>query len=110
MSETEEKPFAAERAKTGRAKCKNCKLVIEKDEVRIAKLVANPFAEGKMKAWYHITCIFEVFGRQKATTKKIDDPDEDIEDWDLLCPEDKQIILDKLQEFEDAGTSFNSNV
>ncbi|CAL7941000.1 unnamed protein product [Xylocopa violacea] len=99
----EEKPFAVERAKTGRAKCKKCKCPIEKDTVRIAKLVANPFSDGKMKAWHHLSCLFEVFAKQRATTKRIDDPEEDISGWEDLCAEDKTIVLEKIEEFENSS-------
>lgn len=98
----EEKPFAVERAKTGRAKCKKCKCPIEKDTVRIAKLMANPFADGKMKAWHHLSCLFEVFGKQRASTKRIDDPEEDISGWDDLCDEDKKAILQRIEDFENS--------
>ncbi|KAG7205218.1 hypothetical protein KM043_018303 [Ampulex compressa] len=95
-----EKPFAVERAKTGRAKCKKCKCPINKDTIRIAKLMANPFSEGKMKAWHHISCLFEVFAKQRATTKKIDDPEEDISGWEDLNDEDRDVIREKIDEFE----------
>lgn len=99
----EEKPFAVERAKTGRAKCKKCKCLIDKDTLRIAKLVASQFGDGKMKAWHHVTCLFEVFAKQRATTKRIDDPEEDIAGWHDLCEEDRKIILQKNEEFENSG-------
>ncbi|XP_053981861.1 DNA ligase 3 [Hylaeus volcanicus] len=99
----QEKPFAVERAVTGRAKCKKCKCIIDKNSVRIAKLMANPFTEGKMKAWHHVTCLFEVFARQRATTKRIDDPAEDISGWDDLCDEDKKIVLQKIEDFENSS-------
>ncbi|KZC14850.1 PREDICTED: DNA ligase 3 [Dufourea novaeangliae] len=99
----EEQPFAVETAKTGRAKCKKCKCPIEKDTVRIAKLMANPFSEGKMKAWHHVTCLFEVFAKQRATTKRIDDPEVDINGWTDLCDEDKRTILLKIEEFENSA-------
>ncbi|KAK2581839.1 hypothetical protein KPH14_002305 [Odynerus spinipes] len=99
--EEEEKPFAIERAKSGRAKCKKCKCPLEKDAVRIAKLVSNPFSEGsKMKAWHHLSCLFEVFAKQRASTKRIEDPEEDISGWDSLPEEDKKLVLEKLEEFE----------
>ena len=98
-----EKPFAVERAKSGRAKCKKCKCPIEKDTVRIAKLVANPFSDGKMKAWHHLSCLFEVFARQRATTKRIDDPEEDVSGWQDLCDEDKTTILQRIEEFENSS-------
>ncbi|KAF7990445.1 hypothetical protein HCN44_000250 [Aphidius gifuensis] len=103
MSDNEqqdEKPFAVEKAKTGRAKCKKCKAVIEKDTIRIAKLVNSPFSEGKMKAWHHVDCLFDVFAKQRATTKRIDDPEDDIDGWNELSNDDKKIITDKLNEFE----------
>ncbi|XP_011635363.1 DNA ligase 3-like [Pogonomyrmex barbatus] len=97
----EEKPFAVERAKTGRAKCKKCKCPIEKDQIRIGKFVTNFFSEGKlMPAWHHVTCLFDVFAKQRATTKKIDDPAEDVKGWDQLSDDDRKVILDKLVEFE----------
>ncbi|XP_033210020.1 DNA ligase 3 isoform X2 [Belonocnema kinseyi] len=98
--EKEEKPFAVERAKTGRAKCKKCKCPIDKDNVRIAKIMRNPFGDGTMKCWHHVTCIFDVFAKQRATTKRIDDPEEDISGWDQLEQEDKDLVLKKLGEFE----------
>lgn len=97
-----EKPFAVERAKTGRAKCKKCKCPIEKDTVRIAKLIANPFSDGKMKAWHHTTCLFEVFAKQRATTKRIDDPEEDISGWQNLGAEDRAAILRMIEDFENS--------
>ncbi|KAK0171037.1 hypothetical protein PV328_008803 [Microctonus aethiopoides] len=99
--ETElEKPFAVEKAKTGRAKCKKCKSNIDKDTIRIAKLMSNPFGEGKMKAWHHVNCLFEIFAKQRATTKKIDNPQEDIDGWDQIADDDKKIILEKIEKFE----------
>ncbi|KAJ7388204.1 DNA ligase 3 [Desmophyllum pertusum] len=49
----DEKPFLVEYASQGRAKCKTCKLQIEKTSTRIGKLVSNPFSEdgGMMKHW-----------------------------------------------------------
>ncbi|OAD52215.1 DNA ligase 3 [Eufriesea mexicana] len=99
----EEKPFAVERAKTGRAKCKKCKCPIEKDTVRIAKLVANPFSDGKMKAWHHLSCLFEVFAKQRATTKRIDDPEQDISGWEDLSDEDRSAVLHRIEEFENSS-------
>lgn len=99
--EQEEKPFAVERAKTGRAKCKKCKQTIEKGEIRMAKYVTSFFADGKlMPAWHHVTCLFEVFAKQRATTRRIDDPERDVKGWDLLADEDRQLILERLQELD----------
>lgn len=81
-------------AKLGTSSCKKCKQKIEKGALRIAKLVSNPFSEdaGDMKQWFHPACIFETFVRARATTKKIEDPD-DVEGFSDLQQEDKDTIL-----------------
>lgn len=58
----EQKRFAADRAKIGRAGCKKCKQKIETGTLRIAKVAPNPFGSGggNMKMWHHVDCIFEV--------------------------------------------------
>lgn len=57
-------------------------------------MVPNHFSDsgGMMKQWYHVDCLFETFKRARATTKKIDDPDEDIEGWGDLEDDDKNKI------------------
>lgn len=101
QQEEEEKPFAVERAKTGRAKCKRCKCPIEKGEIRIGKYVSSFFADGKMMpAWHHVTCMFDTFAKQRASTKRIDDPAEDVKGWERLSDDDRKVILEKLEAFE----------
>jgi DNA ligase-3 len=101
QQQEEEKPFAIERAKTGRAKCKRCKCTIEKGEIRIAKYITSFFSDGKlMPAWHHVTCMFEAFAKQRATTKRIGDPAEDVKGWEKLSHDDRKIILNKLEELE----------
>jgi DNA ligase-3 len=58
----EQKKFAADRAKLGRAGCKKCKQKIESGSLRIAKIAPNPFGSGggSMKMWHHVSCMFEV--------------------------------------------------
>ncbi|XP_023023992.2 DNA ligase 3 [Leptinotarsa decemlineata] len=97
----EDKPFAAEIAKQGRAVCKICKQKCLQGELRIAKLVHNPFGSGKMKAWHHLNCLFEAFLKQRQTTKRIEEP-EDIDGWDKLCEDDQNIIIDKIKECDKA--------
>lgn len=46
-----------------------------------------------MKLWYHTDCLFESFKRARATTKKIEDPEQDIENWDDVEEEDRKKIL-----------------
>lgn len=95
-------PFCAEYDKRGQAKCKKCKEKCEKGELRIGKIVTNPFSEsgGDMKQWHHVNCIFETFKRARATTKKIEDPVDDIEGWENLEEDDQKKIralIDDLQ-------------
>lgn len=91
----DEKLFCAERAKSGRAKCKKCKNTIDVGALRLAKLVVNPFGTGKMKAWHHLPCLFEVFKRQRVTTPKIEKID-DIGGFELLSFDDIEEILTYL--------------
>lgn len=92
QSEVDEKLFYAERAKTGRAKCKKCKNTIDAGTLRLAKSVMNPFGTGKMKVWHHLPCLFEVFKKQRATTPKIEKID-DIGGFESLPDEDIEVIL-----------------
>nr|CAH7750695.1 unnamed protein product [Callosobruchus chinensis] len=91
----DEKPFAVEIAKGGRAACKKCKEKCESGVVRIAKLMSNPFGAGKMKAWHHVDCMFEVFLKQRQSTQRIESSD-DIDGWDTISKEDQKYILEKL--------------
>ena len=81
-------------AKLGTSSCKKCKQKIDKGALRIAKLTTNPFSDeaGEMKQWFHPQCIFESFQRARATTKKIEEPD-DVEGFSDLQQEDKDRIL-----------------
>lgn len=87
-------------AKLGTSSCKKCKQKIEKGALRIAKLVSNPFSEdaGDMKQWFHPDCIFETFIRARATTKKIEEPD-DLEGFADLEQDDKDSILKLIKDF-----------
>jgi DNA ligase-3 len=103
--EIEEKPFLIEVAKQGRAVCKKCKQKCAQGELRIAKLVANPFGEGKMKNWHHVSCIFEVFLKQRPTTKRIEDPENDIDGWDSLDTDNKNDVVKRIGECNKAFES-----
>ncbi|XP_074528275.1 DNA ligase 3 [Halichoeres trimaculatus] len=92
-SDMTEQRFIVEYAKRGTAGCKKCKDKIQKEMVRIGKIVPNPFSEsaGEMKEWYHVKCIFEKLERARATTKKIEDITE-LEGWEELQDQDKELI------------------
>ncbi|XP_013776883.1 DNA ligase 3-like [Limulus polyphemus] len=93
-----ENRYCVDYAKRGTASCRKCKQKIEKDVLRIGKIVPNPFTdgEGEMKQWFHVPCIFEQLQRARATTKKIEDPG-DLEGWIFLKNEDKEVILNLIK-------------
>lgn len=98
MSDTEEeRVFEIEVAKNGRAGCKKCKQKCLQGETRIAKIVPNPFSDGKMKNWHHVDCLFEMFKKQRATTKRIESED-DILGFDLISDDEQNIIKKKIRE------------
>lgn len=98
MSDTEEeKVFEVDVAQKGRAGCKKCKQKCLQGELRIAKIVPNPFADGKMKNWHHVDCLFDIFKKQRATTKRIETVD-DLAGFDYLSSDLKQVINDKIDQ------------
>ncbi|KAJ9577033.1 hypothetical protein L9F63_006381 [Diploptera punctata] len=96
----ETKKFFVDRAKTGRAACKKCKQKLDSGELRLAKSGFNPFGPGPMKMWHHVACLFEAFGKQRATTAKIETPD-DIDGWSDLDEDDQKEILTYLPKCKD---------
>uniref|UniRef100_A0A2S2R6T2 DNA ligase n=1 Tax=Sipha flava TaxID=143950 RepID=A0A2S2R6T2_9HEMI len=88
----EEKNFIAEKSKSNRAKCKKCKEVLNQGTLRIAKVMPNPFGDGKMMAWHHPQCLVAVFSKQRKTTAKITCVD-DIGGWDELSMEHQKEIF-----------------
>ncbi|XP_059472585.1 DNA ligase 3 [Neocloeon triangulifer] len=95
-----ERPFAVDRAKTGRSGCKVCKQKIESGTLRIARIQSNPFGgDGStMKAWHHVPCLFTALSKARATTRRIENPEEDIEGWDQISQEDKDEIQAQLED------------
>uniref|UniRef100_T1IZP4 DNA ligase n=1 Tax=Strigamia maritima TaxID=126957 RepID=T1IZP4_STRMM len=95
-----ENRYCIDYARLGTAGCKKCKTKIAKGTLRIAKVVSNPFSEdaGDMKQWFHVNCIFEMLKRARATTKKIEEPD-DLEGWDTVKKEDQKLVLQCIKDF-----------
>ncbi|NWQ61463.1 DNLI3 ligase, partial [Neopipo cinnamomea] len=94
-----EQRYCVDYAKRGTAGCKKCKEKIVKGVCRIGKIVPNPFTEsgGDMKEWYHVKCMFEKLDKARATTKKIEDIT-DLEGWEELQDEDKELINKHISE------------
>jgi DNA ligase 3 len=69
--------------------------------LRLAKYMPNPFSEsgGKLKHWYHLDCLYEVFKKQRAGTKIIESSD-DIDGWGQLSEEDRDAILEAMQKHD----------
>ncbi|GAB1605965.1 DNA ligase 3 [Argonauta hians] len=95
-----ENKFVVVYAKMGTSSCKKCKTKIEKAALRIGKVVPNPFTDdgGEMKQWYHPSCIFETFLRARPTTKIIEET-EDMEGFQDLRSEDKDVVINLLKDF-----------
>jgi len=56
--ESDNLPYRAEYAKSGRAKCKGCKVEIPQGDCRLASLTQSAFFDGKQANWFHLTCFF----------------------------------------------------
>ena len=55
QEEEEAKPeYIIENARSGRSKCKGCRKLIAKDDLRLGVLVEGPYGLGHM--WYHVEC------------------------------------------------------
>ncbi|KAF8392236.1 hypothetical protein HHK36_022578 [Tetracentron sinense] len=93
------KPWKVEYAKSSRSSCKSCKNPIEKEKLRLGKMVQATQFDGFMPMWNHADCILK-----KANQIKFLD---DVEGIDLLRWEDQQKIRKCL---EDGGGSSNSTV
>ncbi|XP_046850595.1 DNA ligase 3-like isoform X2 [Xenia sp. Carnegie-2017] len=95
--------FFAEYAKQGRAKCKTCKEKIEKNYLRVGRLVANHFSNdgGMMKEWYHTKCMFDKLSRARSTTERIETT-QDLEGFDILENSDQKLIEKYITELAES--------
>ncbi|KHJ93975.1 ATP-dependent DNA ligase domain protein [Oesophagostomum dentatum] len=80
--------FAADYAKRV-AGCKKCKMQLAKGEIRLAKIIPNPFVQKPdggpppdMKQYYHPHCLFEMFFKARANTKVVESSDDIEDDYD----------------------------
>ena len=49
-------PHTIEPASSGRAKCRGCGCAIAKGELRFGERMENPYGEGEMTLWFHLSC------------------------------------------------------
>lgn len=83
------------------SKCKNvkCKGQIEKGSLRIGKTIPNFMsddADGEMKQYFHVDCLFDMFKRARASTKVIESAD-DLSNFQDLNDDDKKLIIKKIK-------------
>ena len=78
-------PHVIEPATSARAKCRGCGERIAKDELRLGEKLPNPFAEGEMTHWYHVTC--GAYRRPEAMLEAMETNTAALEDHDRLRAE-----------------------
>jgi len=82
-------PYRSEYAKSGRAKCKGCKVEIPKGDLRLAAMTQSPFFDGKQASWFHSNCFFT---RNRPTAVG------EIAHFDSLRWEDQEKITKRIAE------------
>ncbi|XP_077991916.1 poly [ADP-ribose] polymerase 1-like [Glandiceps talaboti] len=88
--------FKSEYAKSSRASCKLCRNAINKESLRLAKMVQSPVFDGKIPHWYHYSCFWK---RNKVTSHG------EIGGLEALRWDDQQKIKDKIAGGGDDGGS-----
>ncbi|XP_070576368.1 poly [ADP-ribose] polymerase 1-like [Ptychodera flava] len=93
-------PFKSEYAKSSRASCKFCKNAINKESLRLAKMVQSPHFDGKIPNWFHYSCFWK---RNKVSSYG------EIGGIDSLRWEDQQKIKDKIAGVDSGETSSKAS-
>ncbi|XP_020247159.1 poly [ADP-ribose] polymerase 1 isoform X2 [Asparagus officinalis] len=99
---TPPKPWRAEYAKSGRSSCKTCKSVIDKDQLRLGKMVTAKQFDGFMPMWNHASCVL----KKAKQIKSFDD----VEGIDLLRWEDQQKIRKYVEDGSMQTTSTGTAI
>ncbi|CAN6684491.1 unnamed protein product [Malus baccata var. baccata] len=84
-----QKPWKVEYAKSSRSSCKTCKSPIEKETLRLGKMVQATQFDGFMPMWNHARCIMKKSKQIKST--------DEVEGLELLRWEDQQKIRSYVQ-------------
>ncbi|XP_024981698.1 poly [ADP-ribose] polymerase 1 [Cynara cardunculus var. scolymus] len=88
---TPPKPWKAEYAKSGRSSCKACKKPIDKETLRLGKMIPATQFDGFMPMWHHAECILKKAKQIKST--------DDVEGIETLRWEDQQ----KIRQYVEGG-------
>ncbi|PON62587.1 Poly [ADP-ribose] polymerase [Parasponia andersonii] len=80
----DQKPWKVEYAKSSRSSCKTCRSTIDKEVLRLGKMVQATQFDGFMPMWNHASCILRKAKQIKSTG--------DVEGLELLRWEDQQKI------------------
>ncbi|KAM1539365.1 hypothetical protein FF1_004080 [Malus domestica] len=84
-----QKPWKVEYAKSSRSSCKTCKSPIEKETLRLGKMVQATQFDGVMPMWNHADCIMKKSNQIKST--------DDVEGLELIRWEDQQKVRSYVQ-------------
>jgi hypothetical protein len=102
------KGFVAEYAKSNRSACKASKVKIDKDCLRIGKIIPgehNPFAKGKeMTVWYLPEALFDSFRKGKEGKKRLESTDE-LDGYDGLKKADQERLQTLIEGNRAAASS-----
>jgi hypothetical protein len=115
--------FLIEHALSGRSICRGCNKPIEKDELRIGRLIPSPHHDGLLPLWQHVLCLFAttqvdlswVQGVNKLTRRERDilaglctdadeqdKDDEDEEDVIVVRPPTRTMLRELAQHYRAA--------
>ncbi|KAL2507804.1 Poly [ADP-ribose] polymerase 1 [Forsythia ovata] len=91
------KPWKVEYAKSSRSSCKTCKKTIDKEKLRLGKMVQATQFDGFMPMWNHADCIL----RKSNQIKLVDD----VEGLETLRWEDQQ----RIRKYVEGSAQLNSS-
>lgn len=88
MGEAGPLPLKVEYSRSNRASCKVCGEKIEKDELRVAKMVQSTHFDGLQENWHHLPCFLAKAAPFCAA---------DVEGLDSLRWEDQETLRKKIE-------------
>ena len=87
--------FCIDYSKNGKAKCKECRNVIAKDDLRLGKHV--PFKEIHILQYYHLSCAFASFKRARVLTNIISNISE-IDGMNGVSPDERKKVVELIEQ------------